>query len=96
MAELKLRSKSPDSLRQIIESALSERLNSIEAGIKRTKERLQEFESKYQLLTEEFIRRFNNDELTHSFDFDEWIGESRMLAHLQEKKETIEEIEFVN
>lgn len=94
MAELKLRSKYPDSLRQIIESALSERLDSIEAGIKRTKERLQEFETKYELLTEEFIRRFNNDELTHSFD--EWIGESRMLAHLRQKKETIEEIEFVN
>jgi len=96
MAELKLRSKYPDSLRQIIESALSERLHSIEAGIKRTKERLQEFETKYELLTEEFIRRFNNDELAHSFDFDEWIGESRMLAHLRHKKETIEEIEFVN
>ena len=91
MAELKLRSKYPDSLRQIIESALSERLHSIEAGLKRTKERLQEFETKYHyLLTAEFIRRFNNDELAHSFDCDEWIGESRMLAHLQETKETIE------
>ena len=91
MAELQLRSKYPDSLIQIIESALSERLHSIEAGIKRrTKEGLQEFETKYQLLTAEFIRRFNNDELTHSLDFDEWIGESRMLAHLQETKETIE------
>jgi hypothetical protein len=96
MAELKLRSKYPDSLRQIIESALSERLHSIEVGINRTKERLQQFETKYQLLTEEFIIRFNNDESTHNFDFDEWIGESRMLAHLQEKKEAIEEIEFVN
>ncbi len=90
MAELKLRSKYPDSLRQIIESALSERLHSIETGLKRRKERLQEFETKYQLLTAEFIRRFNNDELAHSLDFDEWIGESRMLAHLQETKETIE------
>lgn len=96
MVELKLRSKYPDSLRQIIESALSERLHSIEAGINRTQERLQEFETKYQLLTEEFIKRFNNDELTHNLDFDEWIGESRMLAHLQEKKEAIEDIEFVN
>ena len=96
MAELKLRSKYPDSLRQIIQSALSERLHSIEAGIKRTKERIQEFETKYQLSTEEFIRCFKNDELPHSFDFDEWIGESRMLAHLQEAKAAIEEIEFVN
>ncbi|WP_333302480.1 hypothetical protein [Microcoleus sp. B4-C5] len=42
MAEMKLRSKYPDSLRQIIKNALSERLPSIEAGIKRMKERLQE------------------------------------------------------
>ncbi|MGL5941948.1 MAG: hypothetical protein ACRC2S_16560 [Waterburya sp.] len=96
MAELKLRAKDPYSLRQIIQSALSERLHSIEAGIKRTEERLQEFETKYQLSTDEFIRRFNNDELSHSFDFDEWIGEFRMLAHLRKTKEAIEEVEFVN
>ena len=96
MAELKLISKHPDSLKQIIQSALSERLHSIEAGIKRTKERLQQFETKYQLSTDAFIQCFNNDELSHSFDFDEWIGESQMLKHLQEKKEEIEEIKFVN
>jgi deoxyribodipyrimidine photolyase-like uncharacterized protein len=96
MTELKLISKHPDSLKQIIQSALSERLHNIEAGIKRTEERLQEFEDKYQLSTVEFIQSFNNDELLHNFDFDEWIGESRMLKHLQEKKEIIEEIQFVN
>ncbi|MEH1901119.1 MAG: hypothetical protein V7L04_06820 [Nostoc sp.] len=96
MTELKLSSKYPDSLRQIIQSALSERLHTIESGIKRTEERLQAFENKYQLSTEEFIIRFNNDELPHSFDFDEWIGESRMLAHLQETQEAVEEVKFVN
>jgi deoxyribodipyrimidine photolyase-like uncharacterized protein len=96
MAELKLVSKYPDSLKQIIQSALSERLSNIEAGIKRTEERIKEFEAKYQLSTGEFIRRFNNDEFPHSFDFDEWIGESRMLAHLRETREAIEEVNFVN
>ena len=96
MTELTMRSKFPDSLRQIIESALSERLYSIEAGIKRTEERLQEFETKYHLSTAEFIQKFNSDKLPHSFDFDEWIGESRMLTHLQTQKKMIEEVEFVN
>ena len=96
MAELKLRSKDPDSLRRIIKSALSERLQSVQAGIKKTEERLLEFETKYQLSTPEFITRFNNNELYHSFDFDEWIGESRMLAHLQQTKASIEEIYFVD
>jgi hypothetical protein len=68
MVELKLISKYPDSLRQIIQSGLSERLHSIEAGIKRTEERLQEFETKYQLSTEDFIIRFNNNEFPHNFD----------------------------
>ena len=49
MAELTLRSKDPDSLRRIIQSALSERLQSVKAGIKKTEERIQEFETKYQL-----------------------------------------------
>ena len=96
MAELTLRSKDPDSLRRIIQSALSERLQSVKAGIKKTEERIQEFETKYQLSTEEFISRFNNDELSHSFDFDEWIGESKILAHLQQIKESIEDVYFVN
>ena len=96
MAELKLRSKDPDSLRRIIQSALSERLQSVKAGIKKTEERIQEFETKYQLSTEEFIYRFNNDELSHSFDFDEWIGESKILAHLQQTKESIQDVDFVD
>jgi hypothetical protein len=96
MAELKLRSKDPDSLRRIIQSALSERLQSVTAGIKRTEERIQDFETKYQLSTEEFLTQFNNDELSHNFDYDEWIGETRMLVHLQQTKESIEEIDFVD
>lgn len=90
MTELKLISKHPDSLKQIIQSSLSERLHSIEVGIKRTEERLVEFETKYQLSTSKFIETFNNDELSHNFDFEEWIGEARMLKHLQEKKALID------
>ncbi len=96
MAELKIRSKDPESLRRIIKSALSERLQSVQVGIEKTKKRLLKFETKYQLSTSDFIKHFNNNELPHSFDFDEWIGESRMLEHLQKTKESIEEIDFVD
>jgi len=50
MAELKLISKHSDSLKQIIQSALSEKLHSIKTGIKRTEEHLQQFETKYTAL----------------------------------------------
>jgi hypothetical protein len=94
IAEIKLRSHDAQSLRQIIEGALLERLQSLEVGIKRTEERIKDFETQYQLSTEEFLTRFNNDELNHSFDFDEWIGEAKMLEHLQQKKLVIEGVEF--
>ncbi|MDB9517318.1 hypothetical protein PN466_10205 [Roseofilum reptotaenium CS-1145] len=96
MTELKIFSKSPDLLKKIIETALSERLRSVEKGIEQTQERIKVFENQYQLSTEEFIKRFNDNELAHSFDFDEWVGESRMLEHLQTTKEMLEDVYFVN
>lgn len=98
MAELKIICEYPDSLKQFIEEALSKRIASLSDGIQRTEERLREFEAKYQLSTEEFLRRFENDELQHRLDmeFDEWVGESRMLKMLREKLDKLRGIEFVN
>jgi len=96
MTEVKLKSRYPEAIKQIIQTAFTERLSEIKQGIKQTQSRLQEFEIKYQFSTEEFIEKFNNNELNHSLDFDEWIGESRMLAHLQSTQKAIEEVEFVN
>ncbi len=98
MAELKIICEYPDSVKQFIEEALSKRIASLSDGIQRTEERLREFEAKYQLSTEEFLRRFENDELQHRLDmeFDEWIGESRMLKGLQEDVDSFRGIKFVN
>jgi hypothetical protein len=70
-------------------------LRSTEAGIKTTEQRLQEFEQKYQMSTEEFIQRYENDELQETLEFAEWIGESRMLQGLRKDAERLRGIEFV-
>jgi predicted DNA-binding protein YlxM (UPF0122 family) len=98
MAELKIICEEPDSVKQLIEEAVSQRMASLKDGIRRTEERIKEFESKYQMSTEEFLRRFENDELQHRLDmeFDEWVGDSRMLKMLREKVDRLKGIEFVN
>jgi hypothetical protein len=68
MAELKIICNYPDSLKQFIEVALERELRVLSEGINKTEERLYEFEAKYQLSTEEFIRRFENDEIQHRMD----------------------------
>lgn len=87
---------SEDSIKQIITDALVARLNGLQAGIRITQDRLKAFESKYQMSTEEFLHRFENDEFQHSLDFDEWIGEAWMLESLNQEKQEIGGIELVN
>ncbi|MFB2976804.1 hypothetical protein [Microseira sp. BLCC-F43] len=96
MAELKIICEEPDSLKQLIEEAVSKRMASLKDGIRRTEERIKEFESKYQMSTEEFLRRYENDEIQETLELDEWIGESWMLKGLQEDLDTLRGIEFVN
>lgn len=98
MEEIKIICKDAESLRQMFETALAERLQRLEAGIRRTEERLKEFETKYQMTTEEFLHRFETDEITHRLDmeFDEWIGESIMLDSLRKKADRLTGVQFVN
>lgn len=96
MTELILISANQRPLKPLVESASANELRLLEASIRRTKQRLGEFEDKYQLTTAEFIRRFENDEFEETLEFAEWIGESRMLERLREKAETLKGITFAN
>ena len=96
MAELTLISKSDRPFRAIVEAALMNEYEELHNGIQKTQDRVRYFEEKYQMSTSEFLERFAQNKLEHSFDFDEWIGESRMLDHLVQKAETLRSIEVAN
>ena len=96
MNELKLRSNHPESIKEMIEIDLTKRLQSLETGLELTQTRLKHFEAQYQWSTENFVNLFTNDQLQHSLEFDEWLGESWMLEKLQQKIAIIKEIEFVD
>jgi hypothetical protein len=96
MTELKLVSQHPDSLKPVVEGVLAEALRSIEAGIQRTSQRLHAFETCYQLTTEEFIQRYENDEFQETPDFDEWIGEYKMLRELRKDADRLRGIQIAD
>jgi hypothetical protein len=96
MTELKLISKHSGSLKPLIAGAIAEALRSTDDGIRRTEQRIREFEEKYQLSTSDFLHRYENDACEETLDFDEWIGESLMLQRLQERAEQLRGIEFAN
>jgi hypothetical protein len=77
MAELTLISPYPRPLQPLIEGALCNELRLLEAGIRRSDQRLQAFEERYGLSTLELVQRYENDALEETFDLAEWIGEYR-------------------
>jgi len=96
MAELTLISPRKRQLKPLVEAALDNELRLLGAGIRRTEQKLQEFETRYGLPSAEFIQRYEQDELEETLEFAEWIGEYRLLERLQEKADTLREIHFAN
>ena len=94
MAELTLVSRQSRPLRPLVEAALANELRLVDAAIRQTEQRLQSFESAYGMETDEFVERFEPDELAETLEFVEWIGEYRLLLRLKERVETFRSIEF--
>ena len=63
MAELTLHSSRQGQLKPLVEAALHNELRLLEAGLNRTRQRLQEFETRFGLPSAEFIRRYEQGAL---------------------------------
>jgi hypothetical protein len=96
MAELRLISSRQYPLQPLVQEALRNEARLLRASIQRAERKVQVFESRYNLSTAEFLRRYENDELSETLELAEWIGEVRLLERLREKTVTLQEIRFAN
>ena len=94
LQEVTIRSEAREELRPLLEAAIRGEVKSIQHGINRYKERLVGFEKRYEFSTDEFLRRFNAQDLGESLDFIEWMGEVKTLRLLQEKQAVLEKVEI--
>ena len=95
MTTLTLVSAHQNSIRPLVESALAREAGLLEIAIRQTQTRLHAFEAQYNMSTDEFLRRFANDEIAETLDLDEWIGESRLFDSLLQKQNTLKGIAIV-
>ena len=96
MTVLTLTSSGSHPLQPLVEAAIQNEIRLLQAGIRRSEQRLTAFETEYSLSSPEFVRRYENDELAETLDLAEWIGEYRLLERLKEKVETLREIRFAH
>lgn len=96
MSVLTLTSSHHHPLRPLVEAAIDNEMRLLQAGIQRTEARLQMFEAEYELSTQEFVRRYERDDLAETLASAEWVGEYRMLERLRKKVEVLREIHFAD
>ena len=96
MSAVTLTSPRQRPLRPLVEAAIQNEVRLLQSGIRRTEQRLRDFEGQHGFSTQEFLRRYQNDELPETLEFVEWVGESRLLERLREKADTLQEIRFAN
>ena len=94
MTDVRLVAKGERQLKPLVEAALANELRLIEAGMQQARSAIGAFEKKYQMPTQKFLSRYENDEIEEAMDFAEWIGEIRLMERLQEKAETLRGIRF--
>ena len=96
MADVRLIYDGERQLKPLVEAALANELRLTEAGLKQTENRVSELEKRHRMSSQEFIARYENDEIAETTDFAEWIGELRLSQRLREKIETLRDIRFEN
>ena len=96
MAQLTLISPRKRPLRPLAEAALDHQVRLLQTAIRRSEQKLRTFETGYGLSSEEFPRRYENDELEETLEFAEWVGEIRLLQRLKDKADTLREVQFAH
>ena len=96
MAAVTLTSPRRRPLRPLIEAAIDNEIRVLEAGIRRTEQRLASFEEAYGFSTSAFLQKYENDELEETLDYAEWVGENRLLERLREKAQALRDVSFAD
>jgi hypothetical protein len=71
MVELRLISPRQHPLKPLVQAAIQNVMRLLEAGIRRAKQKLFEFEDRHQLSSPDFIERFERGDLEESLEFAE-------------------------
>lgn len=80
---------------QSILSALETYKARLQAGIERSRRRLTEFEERYDVETEQFLREMTAEDLEGGdLEYVEWAGEAKILAGLENELEELENARY--
>lgn len=85
-----------NEITRLVMSAIESKIARIEIGIETTRKRLAQFESRYKIPSERFIRELSAEDIEgKDIEYTEWAGEYKILQRLMNELERLQEIECV-
>jgi len=85
MAEIVIRTGKSESVMPILDSAIRNQLKLLKTSKNRTKIRINDFEQKYNMSTEQLMQKIKKGMDDDNLDFVEWVGETKILKRLEEE-----------
>ena len=90
MAEIVIKGNKSESIMPVLDSAIRNQLKLLRMSINRTKTRINSFEQRYNMSTEQFMQKITEGMDDDNLDFVEWIGERKVLKRLDEEYKELE------
>lgn len=96
MAEIIVKSTEPEKALVMLKDAIAKKIARLEHGRKVTKERLENFEKKYNVTSEKFINEWAAEDLEgKDMEYVEWAGEYHCLLSLEDDLNILKSLEYV-
>ena len=94
MAEIILKTNEPEKVVGIIFEALETEAKRVKYGLNLAKKRLERFEKKYNVSSDEFIDSWSAEDLKgQDMEYVEWAGEYQLSLQLNERLMALKSIE---
>jgi hypothetical protein len=91
LQEIVIKSNAQEPIKPLVESAIRNQLKSLQHGIKRTKERIADFEKKTGFTSADFEKRLSNGEIEETIETIDWNMELVALRLLEGQYQSLSE-----
>ncbi len=82
---------------EIVKSAISAEIKRLEIGLNRTNREIKEFEEKYEVSSEIFLKEFTAEDLKGGDEeYITWAGELKIRDRILDELKKLKDIEYVN
>lgn len=92
LQQLTIKTANKAALKPILRSAIENEKRMIAFGLKKTRQRLADFERQFGMTSEEFERRLNSGELEETIALTDWRMELGVLRLLESQYEALQEV----